>query len=226
MEIVGGRSEASRRLSKNSAFGRQVLTQSARKIRPKVDAIGKDAVKRAEDKIASLYVSRAGVPYRHKDGAIPLAGSMRHRIERSTEAGSPTFPYRVVLYSEADVKQVMSLNYGARPHKITPFKARAIVYPRMGAEWRKAKITGPGEKRVVVKDRFKQSASAGRYLGQVTRSTYTSGRRAGRSRWDGLVAVRYVSHPGVSASYFMQLALERAVVVHLRKSVLLERTNT
>ena len=209
MEIVGGRSEASRRLSKNSAFGRQVLSQGARKARPKVDAIGKEAVIRAEAKIAALYEQRSGD--RHKKGAVPLKGSMRYKIERTTDGNAPTFPYRVILYSDADVRHVMSLNYGARRHRIDARNGRTLKYPDIGTEWRAAMTTAPGEKRVAVKARFSKSSRSGMYntSGEGTRYLYPG----------------YVTHPGVSASYFMQLALERAVAVHLRKSVMLERAN-
>lgn len=224
VDIVGGKSQASRRLSKNSAFGRQVLTQSAQKIRPKINEIGKEAVMRAEAKIASLYLQRSG--NRHKTNAVPLAGSMKYKVTRNTDGSSPTFPYTVSLYSNADVKHVMSLNYGARSHRITARNGRVLIFPSTGAEWRKAMTSGPGEKRVAVKQRFTKSDSASRYLID-TRPGQGKGRRGRRvGKYDGLIAKPYVDHPGVSASYFMQLALERAVVIHLRKSVLLERSNT
>lgn len=201
-------------LGGNSQFAQDVIKRGAVVAREKVQKIGEEAVAEVERRVSELYEPRSDI--RHKYNAVHLHGSFYYELESggTTSRGNPTFPFTVVLKSDADPKHVMALNRGSGPHEITPKRKPFLALPRKGLGespqfgWGKLSprkqpswLTGaPGR----VRKPLQHSKSA---------SSIFQASKSARIR------VPLVKHPGVRASYFMEYALEVAADRVLRTKV-------
>lgn len=217
----GAKTVFSRGLRGESAFAEKVKRAAGKKMQPMVQKVADDAVIRAELYISENYQSRDG--WRHKKGKIHLHGSIRGRAVGTTNSrGNEGFPFTVEIYSLADARMVNALNSGSPPHKIGPRPGGGFLYmPRKGLGqsypfYKKSKgrpvkarqVNRQGRPlRIKAAERHKVSPAAA----FQARATSTMNR------------TKIVQHPGIAPSYFMELSVERAVEVALRKTVRMQR---
>lgn len=202
-----------REINRRSEFAKQVEAATKKKSKAMLDFMAATVEQLVEAEVSKLYQRREG--FRHKKGQEHLHGSFSCTIDQTK------FPMKVTLTSTANPAQVAALNYGARPHGIDA-KTKPLLFPvvglgqsitsarvRRGVQTRAAPPTaGRPSPRVGVPKRFAASPFAGEQAANVSGARVKTG---------------HVDHPGVVASYFMEIALEQGVERVLRKRVKLPR---
>jgi len=207
--------EFSRRLGKDSKFARDAIAAGAAAALRRVERIGEEAVREAENRVDQLYEVRQG--NRHKASQTPLHGSFFHEIwyEGTTKRGKPSFPFVVKLMSRADDRHVMALNRGSKPHAITPRdKSKFLWIPTRGLGQSVPYAFSQRPKRL-------QSAWLTGAPGRVGKPKQHHKTDAARQQAieQSRYKIKKVNHPGIRASYFMEYSLEVAADRVLRSKV-------
>jgi len=193
--------EFQRVLGARSKFAQDAIKRGAVQARKRVEKIGEEAVREVESRVDELYERRSD--HRHKKDAVPLHGSFYYEITSggTTSRGNPTFPFTVVLKSDADAAHVMSLNRGSRPHKIEARDGGFLVIPRYGLGESIPYQWGKRPKRL-------QKA-------WLTGAPWRDGKPTQHNKTASAIAmatpgkrfpIREVNHPGIRASYFIEYA--------------------
>lgn len=215
---VGPPSNYSRVLAGRSNFAREIAQVSHQKATGILRAIGNDAVNEAEDHAARLYHPREDTNKRNRrryPGSPHLHGSFRYEIVGNRN----NWPVTITLTSDAPAVVVNVLNRGAHPHIIRPKMKKILMFPKAGIGESYSNQAGlpkrlqspnrlEGLNRLSQHKRFKQSP-------------FGHQQASGRSKF--VIVRKPVKHPGVRASYFMELSVERAVDRVLRRQVRLKR---
>jgi hypothetical protein len=203
--IKDGPQAFARRLSSSSRFVQQLEEATKRQKTDEMRRLTSAVKDEVEERVATLFNPREG--RRHRDG-VHLHGSFSCTVDTST------MPMTVILTSSADPAKVAALNYGANPHVITPNTKPYLWFPKvqLGNSYASLRRSQGLPAR---------TAPGGR-IGAPLRFMPT---QAGvlQARGGGLIKSVRVNHPGIQASYFMELALERAVERTLRKTMRLPR---
>lgn len=185
------RVKATQTLGARSAFAKKVERQGAAKLRRDLEAVGRDAVRRAEAIVSAQLVDDR-VPDRRKPGRH-LQGSFQFEIVGTT------FPLKIRLFSLANPAKVNALNSGARRHEIAAVNAEFLAFPRGNSSTSNlgAGVSGP------------ISFSSSRGKSQI-RQGYT---RQGKGAY---TRVPVVQHPGNKAYHILDRALRDAVDAALK----------
>ena len=214
IELVGGQAQFTREMGRGSDFAKRMLKQNSRVFGAQIDAIGENAVDRAEAYITAHYQPRSG-DRRRKDESgkvgVHLHGSIRYSVNGTTNrSGNASFPFDIMLFSLADGYKVNSLNSGSKPHKIVGknSKKKMLKMPRQGRY-----ESYPYRRRDA-------AARVGtRKVARPKRHIVSPGAGLQASNQKAFAFKHIVNHPGIHASYFMENALEGAVNGVLRKNV-------
>lgn len=198
-----------RKLNSRSSWSQEIAAATKRKMNAELRRIETEVVDEVERRVSQLYQPRTDPQRRKGENDVHLHGSFRAEWQGST------FPLTLRLWSEADDAKVMALNYGANQHEIRPRESGGWLWlPRAGLGQSFAALrrsqgrpvrAAPGQ-RLPAHSRFIQSPAAGV-----------------QARAGSLTKKRSVQHPGIQASYFMELALEVVVERVLRHRVRLPR---
>jgi len=209
----------SRALGANSAFAKQAIARGAVEAYKKVDRIGQEAVAEVNRRVAELYNPRDG--RRHKNGQEHLHGSFYYEIQSGnrTSRGNPTFPFTIMLMSDADERHVMALNRGSKPHTITPRNTDYLWFPKSGLGASTPYKWSQQPKRLQQKW---LTGAPGRVKKPLQHANSPAAQR--QARLKSVWMFKKVEHPGIRASYFMEYSLEVAADRVLRTNVRIKKS--
>lgn len=180
-------------ITANSALGRQIAQQINRQIAVDAERVAAAAVRHVDDIVAREFKNSR--PGTDRRPGRHLLGSFTANV---TVGAGGDFPVVITLRSSAPAVKVLSLNGGSAPHEIGG-DGRKLSFP--------APIRGGGAQHGINLFRQRQA---------------TVGRVAGRKS-GAMVVPGPVHHPGTRSSWFMQRAVEQAVVEVYGRKIRLPR---
>lgn len=205
----------SRLINSRSAFASQIAEVSHQKASGTMRAIANAAVQEAETRARQLYKPRQDSDKKNRR-RYPNAPHLHTSFKCEISGSRKAWPIVITLSSDAPAAAINALNRGSKPHVISPGRKGVLYFPRTGlmqsySFQRTARGTATrlsGLDRLAAPKRFLTSSAANAQA---------------RPKGAFVRTFEPVHHPGISASYFMELAVERAVERVLRKTVRLPR---
>ena len=211
--LPDGPSAFARKLNARSDWNAELQAKGRRAVANELNKVAAYVVQQADAQVMKHYEQRTG--WRHKGGPH-LLGSFSCTVDLVST------PMQVVLKSSADGNKVNALNYGSRPHIISVGTAKKrLVFPMFGSRsspaFHRAKNNYPIRGGVP-----KHGRPTPRLTGKwrAEKSPFAAAQASPKGRTLGAPVV---NHPGNQPTYFMEIALEQAVEMVLRKRAHLQR---